>query len=225
MTSRTKAALFAAVILTGAFATVASGSGIGNEAASRGSGFAFYVMSLSWSPSYCAAEGLDANNRQCGAKRDYAFIAHGLWPQYRSGYPEYCPSSAPDRVPSSLVSRFLDIMPSAGLIGHQWRKHGTCTGLNQADYLQATREAFERIDIPDDFDDADSAWRVSADRVEAKFIAANPGLTSDAIAVSCKGGRLAEVRICMSTQLEFQACPEVDVRGCHAADLSVPKAP
>ena len=50
--------------------------------------FDFYVLSLSWSPSFCATaaergSGREAN-AQCGV-RPYAFVVHGLWPQYDKG--------------------------------------------------------------------------------------------------------------------------------------------
>ena len=38
-------------------------------------------------------------------------------------------------------------MPSMGLIGHQWRKHGSCSGLSQKAYLDTTRAAFERKSV------------------------------------------------------------------------------
>lgn len=215
--------VLAGLLLAG-FATAASGQP-DNSAAAQGTGFDFYVMSLSWSPSYCAAEGAKANRRQCGAERDYAFIAHGLWPQFSSGYPEYCPTGEPDRVPDALVDTIIDIMPSAGLVGHQWRKHGSCTGLPQSAYLEAIREAFERITIPSEFSDADDPAETSAQAAEAAFIAANPGLEADGIAVRCKSGRLSEVRICLTKELSFRACEEVDARGCRATSLAVPQAP
>ncbi len=213
--------LLAGLALTGA----ASAQPIDNDAASQGTGFDFYVMSLSWSPSYCAIEGENANRMQCAPDRDLAFIAHGLWPQFERGYPEYCPTSDPDRVPNRLVDTVIDIMPSPGLVGHQWRKHGSCTGLSQADYLEATREAFNRITIPTVLRDAEGPRRGSAEVVETIFIAANPGLQSNGIAVSCKSGRLVEVRICLTKELDFRACPYIDRRGCTASNLSVPQAP
>jgi ribonuclease T2 len=48
--------------------------------------FDFYVLSLSWSPSFC--EGREENGGggrsqqiQCGG-RPFSFVVHGLWPQY-----------------------------------------------------------------------------------------------------------------------------------------------
>jgi ribonuclease T2 len=217
--------IVACLLLAGLMNGPAGAQDIDNSAASQGTGFDFYVMSLSWSPSYCAAEGSNANRRQCGAERDYAFIAHGLWPQFSSGYPEYCASDEPERVPDGLVETVIDIMPSAGLVGHQWRKHGSCTGLSQADYLEATREAFSRIAIPPEFAGADEPATTSAEAAEAAFIEANPGLSAGGIAVSCKSGRLAEVRICLTKELSFRDCAEVDARGCRASHLAVPQAP
>ena len=217
----------AAAVLGGlTLAAAASAAGqIDNSAARQGTGFDFYVMSLSWSPSYCAAEGANANRRQCNSDADHAFIAHGLWPQFITGYPEFCDTDQPDHVPYALVDTIIDIIPSAGLIGHQWRKHGSCTGLDQAAYLEAMREAWKRISVPAEFSDADEPAKTSAGKVEAAFIAANPGLDAGGIAVSCNSGRLSEVRICLTKELAFRDCPEVDARGCTASNLAVPQAP
>ena len=60
--------------------------------------FDFYVLSLSWSPSFCAAAAERIGGRpsgpQCGP-RPYSFVVHGLWPQYDKGFPEYCQVPAP----------------------------------------------------------------------------------------------------------------------------------
>ncbi|MFC6489072.1 ribonuclease T2 family protein [Nitratireductor sp. GCM10026969] len=177
--------------------------------------FDFYVLSLSWSPSYCAVEGTDANRRQCEGPRPYAFIVHGLWPQYEHGYPEFCPGAGPDRVPDRLVDAYLDIMPSPGLIGHQWRKHGSCSGLSQADYLALARAARERIVMPEEFSRLDEPQMVSPRILEERFIAANEGLSLDGIAVTCGRRYLREVRICLTRDLQFRACPQVDHNACR----------
>src|SRR5262249_22498074 len=52
--------------------------------------FDYYVLSLSWSPSFCeTAGGNNARRLQCGG-RPYSFVVHGLWPQYERGFPESC---------------------------------------------------------------------------------------------------------------------------------------
>ena len=83
----------------------------------RGKGFDFYVLALSWSPAYCQIEGSNANRKQCAEDRDLGFVVHGLWPQFETGYPEFCPTRQPDRVPADLGGDYLDIVPSMGLIG------------------------------------------------------------------------------------------------------------
>ncbi|MEM6461923.1 MAG: ribonuclease [Pseudomonadota bacterium] len=183
--------------------------------------FDFYVLSLSWSPSYCAAEGDEANRMQCEDERKYGFIVHGLWPQFEEGYPEFC-NANPDRVDAGLVSDLLDIMPSRGLIRHQWRKHGTCTGFSQTDYFRAVRAAHESIALPQISADDGSYRVVSPDQVGTAFQSSNPGLKDEHFAVTCDNRRLREVRICMSMDFTFRSCPEVTRRACRRASIVVP---
>ena len=51
--------------------------------------FDYYVLSLSWSPSFCETATGNARRQQCGA-RPFSFVVHGLWPQYERGFPESC---------------------------------------------------------------------------------------------------------------------------------------
>src|SRR3954468_209283 len=92
--------------------------------------FDFYVLSLSWSPTFCeaSAERGRQQKEQCGA-RPYSFVVHGLWPQYERGFPEFCQQPSP-RLNRDIVSSMLDLMPAPGLIFNEWDKHGTCSGLN-----------------------------------------------------------------------------------------------
>ncbi|MBX3529975.1 MAG: ribonuclease [Rhizobiaceae bacterium] len=193
--------------------------------AASGTGFDFYVLALSWSPSFCAEEGLDAPNLQCGTDRDFAFVVHGLWPQFERGWPEFCASREPQRVPEALARRLRDIMPSTGLVGGQWRKHGTCTGLSQEDFVTAIREAWDAVEIPSKYRTAVKTSQMDPDDIEAEFRAANPGMPAAGIAVSCRDRRLDEVRICLTKELGFRACPEIDERACRAASVQVPAAP
>lgn len=193
--------------------------------AASGTGFDFYVVALSWSPTFCIEQGGDAPNLQCGADRDFAFIVHGLWPQFERGWPEFCDSGEPARVPDALARRLRDIMPSPGLVGHQWRKHGTCTGLSQEDFVTAVREAYDAIEIPAAYRSAASGSRADPDAVERDFLAANSGMSSGGIAVTCAAGRLDEVRICLSKDLRFRDCAEIDARACRTPSVSLPAAP
>jgi len=188
-------------------------------------GFDFFVLALSWSPSYCASEGEHANRQQCGADASHGFVVHGLWPQFQRGYPSDCPTDRPLGVPRPLSDTMLDIMPSTGLVRHQWTKHGTCSGVSQKDYFTLTRMAFERIAIPGGYRSETSVRPVDPDSVEAAFTAANPGLPANAIAVTCDRHYLREVRICLTRDLAgFVACPEVDDDGCSRDSAVMPPA-
>jgi ribonuclease T2 len=206
--------LFATLILT-CLAAVTHVAEARDRPAEPGT-FDFYVLSLSWSPSFCSSQQDGKNSQQCGADKHYRFIVHGLWPQNEKGYPQFCQTREPKRVPTELGRPMFDIMPSMGLIGHQWRKHGSCSGLTQKQYFDKTREAYDRIKIPADLSTGDQSKRLSADAIESAFVDANPGMTKSGIAISCEGPRLEEVRICLSKTLSFRDCPEVDRQGCRS---------
>ena len=55
--------------------------------------FDYYVLSLSWSASFCDMEGDAKQSDQCNVEHDYKWILHGLWPQYHQGWPAYCNTS------------------------------------------------------------------------------------------------------------------------------------
>jgi len=186
-----------------------------------GTGFDFYVLSLSWSPSYCEAEGEDANGQQCNTGRPYAFVVHGLWPQFEKGWPEDC-RAEPSYVADDIVSGLRDIMPSAGLIGYQWRKHGSCSGLSQDDYFSVLRSASERVNIPEPYRKLNDYLTVTPKAVEDAFLSVNGGMSAKGTAVTCDSRYLREVRICMTKDLSFRACPAVDQRACTLKKTVMP---
>ena len=65
--------------------------------------FDYYVMALSWSPTWCAIEGDRRGSPQCDDDADNGWVLHGLWPQYEAGWPSYCPTNA--RNPSRADTR------------------------------------------------------------------------------------------------------------------------
>lgn len=182
--------------------------------------FDFYVLSLSWSPSYCEAAGERAPEQQCGAL-PYAFVVHGLWPQYEKGFPEFCQVPSP-RLDRNIMTSMLDLMPAPRLIYHEWDKHGTCSGLSQRAYFETIRKTRAMIKIPADFLNPTSAITVTPDAVEEAFVQANPGLTREAMSVNCNRHRLSEVRICVGKDFRFRDCAEVDRRACRQEKLVMP---
>jgi len=207
-------------------ALAASGTAVAQDRRQNAPGeFDFYVLALSWSPSYCEAaheRGQLGKSQQiqCGG-RPYSFVVHGLWPQYDRGSPNYCQQPAP-RLDGRIVSSMLDLMPAPGLIYNQWDKHGTCSGLQPRAYFETIRKARAAIRIPEQYLELSEHKMVTPDEVEEAFVKANPGLSASAISVNCDTRRLSEVRICINKELQFRACEEVDRRACRREKIAMP---
>ena len=185
--------------------------------------FDFYVLALSWSPSFCEAtaeRGREPPREQCGA-RPYSFVVHGLWPQYESGFPRACQVPAP-RLDRNIMSSMLDVMPAPRLVYHEWDTHGTCSGLSPRGYFDLVRKARETIKIPEIYASPKGHLTVTPDEVEDAFVKVNPGLARTGIAVTCDSQRLSEVRICMTKELRFRECAEIDKRACRRDKLVMP---
>ncbi|HXQ83113.1 MAG TPA: ribonuclease T2 [Xanthobacteraceae bacterium] len=186
--------------------------------------FDFYVLSLSWSPSFCA-EAAERNRErsagpQCGP-RPYSFVVHGLWPQYDKGFPEYCKVPAP-RLYRGIVSSMLDLMPAPHLIFNEWDKHGTCSGLSPQAYFDTVRKARAAVKIPPEYIDLKQLLSVTPGAAADAFIKANPGLTAGAMAIGCDKKRLTEVRLCLTKDLQFHDCVEIAKRSCRRDQLLMP---
>lgn len=190
----------------------------------RAGDFDFYVLALSWSPSFCEDQQTASRNRQqCGAGKSFNFIVHGLWPQFSGGdWPAFCPGDEPQRVPDQLARSMLDIMPGFSLIGNQWRKHGVCSGLDQQAYFELARKARDRIVIPPVLRNLNRKVAVDPLALEAAFAKFNEGLDPEEMAVSCAGNRFLEIRLCMTPDLNFRDCPGVDLKGCKRGRLVMP---
>jgi ribonuclease T2 len=186
--------------------------------------FDFYVLALSWSPSYCAAAAERAPNRapdqQCGG-RPFSFVVHGLWPQYEQGFPSYCQVPAP-RLDRAIVSSTLDLMPSPRLIFHEWDRHGTCSGLSAHAFFETVRKARAVVKIPPDYLDLGEPITVTPGEIAAAFVRANPGLSRAGLAVTCDSKRLSEVRICLTREFSFRDCAEVTRRACRREKIAMP---
>jgi ribonuclease T2 len=185
--------------------------------------FDYYVLTMSWSPSYCADPDMAArDSAQCGATRRFAFVVHGLWPQYERGWPERCDSAQPRDVSAPVKNAMLDIMPSARLIEHQWDKHGVCSGLSPQAYFDLTRQLRARVKTPPQYQGLTKPLMTTGAEVERAFIAANPGLTPSMIAVTCADRRIHDVRVCFTKDGRPRVCAS-DVRDrCGAERVVMP---
>jgi len=180
--------------------------------------FDYYILSLSWAPDFCDRPNVQKDPRECGPGRRLGFVVHGLWPQLEDGgHPSQCAPARP--VAQDIVQRMLALIPGEGLIQHEWRGHGTCSGLSTAAYFDTIRRAYEAIVIPRDFKSPEARMEASPREIEAKFGAANPRF-KDSFRVACGGGELSEVRVCMGKDLSARPCGSHDSE-CPAQRISV----
>lgn len=177
----------------------------------------YFVLSLSWSPNWCAIEGDAKRSPQCVENSGNGWIMHGLWPQFHRGYPSYCRTS--ERPPSrSMTNAMADIMGTSGLAWHQWEKHGVCTGLSATDYYALSRQAYELVERPNVFRKLNRSVKLPASVVEQAFLKANPKMEADGITITCRDGRIQEARICLSRDLQPVPCGQDVVRDCRMKD-------
>ena len=180
--------------------------------------FDFYVLSLSWSPSFCLSN--DRPSAQCDRGAELGFVLHGLWPQFERGFPSDCDARAPSSV---AMQAARGVWPDDGLARYEWRKHGTCSGKAPADYFADARRAKESIEIPDALKAPKRQTSLSANDIQRAFIAENPRLRPGMMAVMCQRGQLQEVRFCLSKDLrDFRACPDVVRSACRTQQVSIP---
>lgn len=177
----------------------------------------YLLLSLSWSPTWCSLTGDDRGSPQCTDDKDFGWVLHGLWPQYEEGYPSYCNTVV--RPPSrGMTAEMADIMGAPGVAWHQWKKHGTCTGLEAAQYYALMRLAYEKVNRPAVLKDLGKDVRLPVSVVEEAFLEANPGLKREEITITCKQGRIQEARICLDTKLQPRRCGDDVIRDCRMKD-------
>lgn len=190
--------------------------------------FDYYALVLSWSPTYCAGLQRSGYDPQCHSRdgRRYAFVLHGLWPQYERGWPQDCPTQSRPFVPQKVIDGMLDIMPSPRLVIHEYRKHGTCSGLAPDEYFKVSRQLFEKVKVPPRYDRPNQPLTVSPAELVRDFLAVNPDLKPESLAVSCggPGNRLREIRVCVSREGSYRPCGQNENarRLCSADKIYLP---
>ena len=179
--------------------------------------FDYYVLALSWSPTWCALEGKARNSPQCDESKDHGWVLHGLWPQFHRGWPSYCNTvnAPPSR---GMTNDMVDIMGSSGSAWHQWKKHGVCSGLTASAYYELARQAYDSIERPGVLRKLERPVTLPASLIEQAFIKDNPQLTPDMVTVTCKFGRIQEARICLSKSLDPVPCGRDVIRDCTLND-------
>jgi len=182
--------------------------------------FSYYMLVLSYAPDFCSEPNGDKDPRECGAGRHTGFVVHGLWPQNDTGRgPENCGSVSP--VSSDIISATLPYIPTQSLIQHEWKAHGSCSGLNVAAYFALVRQARDSVTIPAQLSQPNQPLQLSPTDIESKMASANSSFTQDAFRVSCyRDDNLQEVRICLNKDLSPRACT-VSAGHCTASSVTL----
>src|SRR3954468_9190693 len=176
--------------------------------------FDHYLLALSWSPEYCHSH---RSSTQCASDKDFGFVVHGLWPEYKTGGgPQNCGTQPGLSNPASM----LDIMPDFGLIQHEWTTHGTCSGLRADQYFGLIRNAFASVKQPPQLTSAQTQQTLSPHQVKQAFEQANPNLNDSELMINCASNYLQAVEICLSKSLQPMTCPAP--RDCQASSIRVP---
>lgn len=168
--------------------------------------FDHYLLALSVAPAFCEDEPQRKRRfAQCRSLSAPAFEAmpltlHGLWPnRVDRRHPAYCGGEKegafcrlpPVRLPADTRARLKQVMPGAAdcLDRHQWAKHGSCSGLAEADYFAASAALAERVNRAIGPEIANHAGReVDLAGLRAALARADPAL-KDAVVFDCQTPR------------------------------------
>jgi ribonuclease T2 len=173
--------------------------------------FDYYLLNLSWSPEFCHGH---PSARECA--QHAAFVLHGLWPQNNTGpYIENC-STAPG---PSNPAPYSDIYPDPGLLRHEWRTHGTCSGLSPDAFFTLARSAFQSVSIPPTLSQLDHPISLPPGQLINLFQQANPSIPAASLAISCGNNYLTAVEVCLNKSAQPTPCGPI--RSCRANTVRI----
>lgn len=173
--------------------------------------FDYYAVAMSWSPSFCATND---DPDQCASGRRLGFVLHGLWPQHETGYPQHCSNEA---LPDQVRKQYAALFPSPRLAPHEWRKHGSCSGLAPDAYFALSARLKSTLIIPPAYQQPAHSLRTSRRDFVHAFRTANPGLAEDSVLPFCAGGGrfLRELHACFDKAGRSRSCSATQVRRSH----------
>ena len=194
--------------------------------------FDYYLLNLSWSPEFCATH---TTAPECAVHP--AFVLHGLWPQNNTPantpansqnqsrnnsrrnagpYLENCSDAPGPRNPPE----YADIYPDQGFLQHEWRTHGTCSGLTPDAYFTAARTAFHSVAIPPKLTQLTTHISLPPYEILGLFTTANPTIPRESLALSCGNNYLTAIEVCLDKSLHPTPC--VNVKSCRAQTVRIP---
>ena len=201
--------------------------------------FDSFVLAMSYQNDFCAA---NPSKKECqdGAGH-FGMALHGLWPDQKADLKnkyQYCSSTTEQQVSknwcaadidvsaqmgSSVFSALKSVMPGTEscLYNHEWYAHGTCSGLNTADYFgdaQNLASRFRALTHFQTFISSAAGTTVSKDQLLAALTQDLGSQAQDAAVFLCRkvSGQdyFSEVDISLTAQsfMDFPAPKSLGVR-------------
>lgn len=175
------------------------------------SSFDFYVLASSWQPEFCREEGMHEHKELPGCQhpqmywKDH-FTVHGLWPELQHGpHPGSCSNEKFDRkiIDQIGMANFTKYWPNAKFTEnstkytefwrHEWSKHGTCSGLDQAQYFEQAMQMLQSLE------DSEKYLATGGSIPKSAIQKAYGG--KKMVALKCNGGtRLSQTFTCWTKQ-------------------------
>jgi ribonuclease T2 len=185
-------------------------------AASTNQPFDYYLLNLSWSPEFCATH---ANAPECAQR--LGFVLHGLWPQKenQTNHGPYLENCSTDPGPSD-PSKYKDIYPDPGLLRHEWKTHGTCSGLTPDAFFTLARTAFHSVVIPTLLTQLDRQTSMPPAQIIGLFQTANPRYPTASFALSCGNNYLTAIEVCLNKSAQPIPCDPI--KSCRAQTVHIP---
>jgi ribonuclease T2 len=183
------------------------------SAASTASGPSdYWGVPLSWSPEYCHAEPSASRELQCAEAHN--FVLGGFEPFSNSGPADPCPKQYSD-IPLNVIERMLPVMWNKTSITSQWRRYGSCSGLDMMEYFVEADFIARKVVIPAAYTAPFGYVDTTVENVKSRFVEANPGLNTSSITLRCDREWLRDVVVCVDKNLEYHSCGTLPANGCR----------
>ena len=106
------------------------------------------------------------------------------------------------------------------MLQHEWKTHGTCSGLSPDEYFSAARKAFKSVKVPPRLAGLKSQVSMPPDQILALFAASDSQIPQSAMALSCGNNHLTAFEVCLDKSFQPIACS--GVRSCRANTVRIP---
>jgi ribonuclease T2 len=217
----------------------------GGGSVGKAGDFDTYVFAQSWSAEFCHSKNFP------GCQDPTPFMqnnltTHGLWPQYdqkRDGraWPQFCKTEFGTALNKTVIhelsKELKKVWPveqgGTELWGHEWTKHGTCSGLSQMAYFKAAIATAYALGTPPGVSD-NIGGSVSTDQLmayyaqSAKDLALARGHAFDDkgegawVALACSGDYLKAVSTCWNNKDNQQVrCPSTLRHSCSGDKVRI----